>query len=307
MVMQLKNRLADEILTDIENIRNNEILYQEKNFNQRMRALDFIEFHIIDRIDAFMGKSDASDQMNLLKQYAEKVRSHLEGVNKRMFHQLRSKISKENYRGKLLLDLINEFLDNRVSTFLQHDAIGYDNLDLFINGLLTDQIMPAETKAREPGMVYYQKTPVRIIFELIKKAKFKPKDVFFDLGSGLGQVAIMVNLFTSAIAKGVEFEPAFCRYAEASAADLHLNHVEFIHADARYADYSSGTLFFMYTPFDGKMLQDVLQNLHGEAKKRKIKIFTYGSCTCEVAQQNWLIKGYNMQTRSGEFGEFISA
>jgi hypothetical protein len=53
--------------------------------------------------------------------------------------------------------------------------------------------------------------------------------------------------------------------------------VDFINTDARYADYSLGIIFFMYTPFEGKMLQDVLQNLNDEAKKRKIRIFTYGS------------------------------
>jgi hypothetical protein len=35
-------------------------------------------------------------------------------------------------------------------------------------------------------------------------------DVFFDLGSGLGQVPILVNLLSGAAAKGMEFEPVYC-------------------------------------------------------------------------------------------------
>jgi len=299
--------VQDEILSVIGSIGKDEKLYQEKNFNLRLQAIDYIEFHVIDRIDALMESTDAFDLMNFLKQYAKKVKCNLEDVNTSMFHRLRTKISQGSRRGKLLMDLIGDYLDYNLSEFLQQDAIGYDNFDMFLNGLLTNQNMPGETKDKEPEMIYYQKTPARIIFELIKRAEFKPHDVFFDLGSGLGQVAILVNLLTSVISKGVEFEPAFCSYAKTCVADLNLNHVDFINIDARYADYSSGTIFFMYTPFEGKMLQDVLQNLSGEAKKKKIKIFTYGSCTLEVAQQNWLLNRCEIQNCQGELGEFLSA
>jgi SAM-dependent methyltransferase len=230
----------------------------------------------------------------------------LEDTDKKMFHQLRTKISNGDYRGKLLMVLVDEYLDYNLPLFLQQDTIGYDSLDMFLNGLLTSQNPPVETRDREPGMVYYQKTPARVIFKLIEKAEFKPGDIFFDLGSGLGQVTILVNLLTSVISKGVEFEPAFYNYAKACAADLNVNQVDFINTDARYADYSSGTVFFMYTPFEGKMLQDTLQKLRDEAKKRIIKIFTYGPCTHEVARQNWLINKCENKNGSGEFGEFIS-
>ena len=66
-------------------------------------------------------------------------------------------------------------------------------------------------------MIYYQKTPARIIFELIKRADFQPGDVFYDLGSGFGQVTMLVNLLTSVVSKGVEFEPAYCKYAKSRA------------------------------------------------------------------------------------------
>jgi hypothetical protein len=306
MLMQLKNILQNEILSDIETIEKDGKLCEEKNFNLRLQAIDYIEFHVVDRINALMETGEVFDLMNFLLQYAKKVKCHLENVNESMFRELRTKISKGGYKGKLLIDLIDEHFDYSLSTFLQQDAIGYDNLDMFLNGLLTKQKMPVETKDREPEMIYYQKTPARIILELIKKAEFKPHDVFFDLGSGLGQVTILVNLLTSVISKGVEFEPAFCSYAKACVADLHLSDVDFINIDARYADYSSGTVFFMYSPFEGEMLQSILQNLKGEAKKRKIKIFTYGPCTLEVARQNWLSNRCLIQNCPGEFGEFFS-
>jgi hypothetical protein len=306
MLMQISNNLQKEILSNIENIGNDLRLYHEKNFNARTDAIDYLEFHVIDRLHSFVGSIDAPDQINFLKEYAEKVKGHLENINRSMLQQLRSKISQQDCRGKLLVNLMDELFDNNIDSFFLQDTIGYDNLDIFLNGLLANQDPPVEMKNRDPEMVYYQKTPARIILELIKRAEFKPQDVFFDLGSGLGQVTILVNLLSSVISKGIEFEPAFCSYAIACAADLHLNKVEFKNTDARYADYSSGTVFYMYTPFEGKILREVLQILNREAKKRKIRIFTYGPCTPEVAKQNWLIKEYEIGTGSGVFCEFRS-
>ena len=305
--MQSKNRVYNEILYDIETIENNEKLYQEKNFDIRSQTIDYIEFYIIDRIDALISSMKSFDQLNFLKQNAKKIKCSLEEIDFNMFQQLRSKISQEGCRGKLLMDLFEKYLDEDINTFQKKDIIGYDSLDIFLNGLLFRQNHPVETKEREPEMVYYQKTPARFILELIRKAEFKPQDVFFDLGSGLGQVVILVNLLSAVISKGIEFEPAFCNYARTCAADLNLNQVDFLNEDARYADYSLGTHFFMYTPFEGKILQDTLQNLKGEAKKRKLKIFTFGSCTPEVAQVDWLEKRFEIQNSDQELGEFLSA
>jgi hypothetical protein len=97
-----------------------------------------------------------------------------------------------------------------------------------------------------------------------------------------------VNLLSGARAKGVEFEPAFCEYARACAADLNLSQVEFINVDARQADFSDGTVFFMYTPFEGKLLQEVLEKLHQVSRTKMIKLFTYGPCTLPVSRQSWL-------------------
>jgi len=148
--------------------------------------------------------------------------------------------------------------------------------------------MPGQTKDLEPEMVYYQKTPARIIFNLAEKSHFMKEDVFFDLGSGLGQVAILVNLLTGIKVKGIEFEPAFCDYARNCATELNLPNVAFINSDAREADYSRGTIFFMFTPFKGEILQKVLEILRKESLLRKIKIITYGPCTAQVALQSWL-------------------
>ncbi|HZZ76631.1 MAG TPA: hypothetical protein VFE04_11910 [Puia sp.] len=306
--MLLDNGLHAEILFNIASVAGNEELFDEKNFILRTKAMDQIEFHVIDRLEFLPKNTDTfdRDKLNDLKLYAEKVGNQLIGVNRKMYHRLRSEISKASDKGKLLMKMMEEYLDQPAGLHHSQNTTGYDYLDLFINGLLTYRELPAETKERETGMVYYQKTPVRIVFEMINNAAFKRGDVFYDLGSGLGQVTILVNLLTSVTSKGVEYEPAYCEYSKTVAADLNLGDVEFINADARYADYSSGTVFFMYTPFEGKILGDVLNTLNAESKKRKIKIITYGPCTKEVARTRWLRQVSNMKDYNTAPNVFVS-
>jgi Histone methylation protein DOT1 len=306
MIKELKDSLASEVFADIEAISKDGSLYLERNFNLRVQAIDDLEFHVIDRINASMESKDSTGQMEVLKHYAHQVKAQLEAVNTSMFNEIRKKISTGAYKGKLLLKLIDEYFDHRLNEFLQKETVGYDNLDVFVNGLFTHQSLPPETKEREPEMVYFQKTPARIILSFIKRAEFKAQDVFYDLGSGLGQVNMLVNVLTGVISKGVEFEPAFCHYATASAADLNLKDLDFINTDARYADYALGTIFFMYTPFEGEMLQEVLRVLQDESIHRKIKIYTYGPCGSELAKQDWLIKGFEIKDASGNCCEFLS-
>lgn len=277
-----------EIQAAIEAVGKNAALYEETNFDRRVEAIDTIEFNIIDRLEGLLQTSHPPEELLFLKQKAAQVKRQLEAVDESLFRRLRADLRAGAGRGTGFKGLIEAYVGRDASSRRSLDEPGYDNLDLFINGLLLGRPIPAETKAREPEMVYYQQTPFRIIFELVEKAQLTKEDVFYDIGSGLGQVSIVVNLLSGAAARGIEFEPAYCAYASQCAADLNLSRVAFIQADARTADYSEGTVFFMYTPFEGSMLQEVLARLRGVAQRRRISLFTYGPCTPQVARQSWL-------------------
>lgn len=292
--------------SDIETLAKDRKLFQEKNFHARAEAIDFVETHIIDRIDALRETAGADEDFIALKEYAHTVKSKLEVIDARMFQRIRLQIAKGTYRDKDLINLLEEYFDGCLPVYTMPDHTGYDHLDSFLNGIFAFKNLPVETRARETEMVYYQKTPARIIFEIIKRTEFNPQDVFYDLGSGLGQVVMLVNLLTGVVSRGVEFEPAFCDYAKNCAADLNLNDAAFINIDARYADYTSGAVFFMYTPFEGNMLRDVLAKLHHDTNGRKIKVFTYGPCTAEVAKQDWLIRHAEIQNGQYTLGEFTN-
>jgi len=287
--MRNKNQqiLILEIQSDINAIEKKAVIREEKNFVSRAEAIDFLEFNVIERIEGLLQKPNPQDSMISLKQHAERIKHELEDLDDKLFRRLRKEIRKAEGMATTIIGMIDKYVGPHSYGRRQNGEIGYDCLDTFINGLLHPRPLPLETGTREPGMVYFQKTPARIILEMVEKAHLTEEDVFYDLGSGLGQVPILVNLISGTTTKGIEFEPAYCDYARACTADLNLSRVEFIQADARAADYSTGTVYFMYSPFEGKMLEEVLEKLQRESKRR-IRLFTFGPCTPQVSRQNWL-------------------
>lgn len=304
---QMSDGLTDiitEIQSAIQIISEEAALWDETNFANRSEAIDFLDFYIIDRVEGLLQQAGASASLQAPLEQAKKVKLELEKINKSLFACLREKISTGTVTASSFKKMIGRYLHNIDN---QGDTIGYDHLDIFINELLSDQPVPEAILKRMPGMVFYQKTPARVIFEMAERAALNRNDLFFDLGSGLGQVVILIHLLTGAAARGVEYEPAYWRYAETCASHLHLSNVQFINQDARMGDYSRGTVFFMYTPFEGSMLEEMLAILQKEAAKRVIRIFTYGPCTFPVAQQEWLTCKNGITVNPYELYEFISS
>jgi predicted RNA methylase len=134
-----------------------------------------------------------------------------------------------------------------------------------ISGVLRFEEPYAEVVRLASGMVSYQPTPARHIFDLIGRTALTERDFLIDLGSGLGHVTLMASICTSANCTGIELEPSYVDCARRSARSLNLNNVKFIRGDARAADLSDGTVFYLYTPFIGAILRDVLNSLRQEA------------------------------------------
>jgi hypothetical protein len=277
-----------EIQSYIDGIEQNKMLREEHHFDQRLDVIDSLGSQVIDRIGELLHKSNTPHKLNLLKSRAEKLMTELEEIDIKLFKKLRTRISRGLHFGKEFKNLIREYFPLSADTKEPVEEAGYNNLDIFINELLGFERMPAQTLELEPDMVYYQKTPAKIILELVEMSCLSMDDIFVDLGSGLGQVVILVNLLTGIKSHGIEFEPAFYDYARNKASELHLPGATFTHDDARNADYSMGNVFFMFTPFRGEVLQEVLAILKKESLKRKIKIISYGPCTTEIANQRWL-------------------
>ena len=265
---------------------NHPALYVEANFRDRGEALDFLEF-AVDRIEGLLLRDGKSETLTSLQCYAETVRTRLERVDEALFRRLRQEIASGNYTSAKLAQRITEYAGPAARGGSQAEE-EYDTLDALVNGFLLTEDAPEGFSQRDPEMIFYQPTPARIVLEMVERMDFRPDDLFYDIGSGLGQVAILVHFLTGIRTKGVEIEPAYWGYARRCAKRLNLSPVQFISGDARAADYADGSVFFLYTPFVGEMLDQVLERLRQLSTQRRIRLCTYGPCTLQVARQRWV-------------------
>ena len=278
--------MISEIQVNIDQTEAQPAIYEFANFNIRANAIDFIEFHIIDRIEGLIQHAGMNDELFNLKIRAKTLKEKLENIDTEMFRELEHQIQISENKGFVFRKMIEDFFSGCLTDVERQNAAGYDNIDILVNRLLSIDPIPEVKREPEPDMAFYQKTPARIIFELCKKINHH--DIFFDIGCGVGQVVILVNLMSNAKAIGIEFEPAYCYYAKEVASRFRLVNVLFINDNAKNIDYSEGSVFFLYTPFFGTMLRQVLSLLQKHSFDKMIRIFTYGPCSIEIAKQNWL-------------------
>ncbi len=251
-----------------------EELEQDRSLDEPDRLRGRVE--ALERLEAYL-LADSIDPG--IHHRARALYARLEAANFELYKGIRGEIQRGAGRDVLLPWV--------------HDAAGlaqgegYDYLDELVIGVL---------QFEEPGgivplgaeMVFYQPTPARHIFDLISRTALTERDVLVDLGSGLGHVPLLASICTNARSIGIELEPAYIDCARQSAEGFNLNNVTFLEQDAREADLSVGTVFYLYTPFRGAILRAVLDSLRREAARRQIRVCTFGPCTPTVGEEQWL-------------------
>jgi len=255
-------------------------------FIQRCDAIDLLELHVAEFSNGH--PAEQTERASALRDQAIALCHYLQHMNAVVVHGLRQDIEAGRcVRG----DLVNE-LQRYCAEPPQNEPDGnleYDHLDTLVAGILgTDRLFVDNPAEALPEMFPYQPTPARVVLEIVKQTNLKPHDVFVDVGSGLGVVPTLVSLLSGAASIGIEVQPSYCRHADECVRRLNISNVRFVCQDARHADFSVGTVFYMYTPFKGAMLQQVLERLHAEGRRRRIRLCTYGPILSEAVQQPWL-------------------
>jgi SAM-dependent methyltransferase len=273
--------------TRLLRIEQQDDLCDDRNFVERAKTLDILERQILERIENRMYVHGYRGDLADLYRRAAYLRQRLQDVNHNLFGQLGEALAASAAPAEALYGFCETYVGRAIYT-TRRPGCDEGYLDAFVNGIMGIGQTPEETVSLQSGMIGYIPTPACAIFALLEHAQLNTHDVFYDLGSGLGRVALLVGLLTPAQARGIEIEPAFCAYAQQRAQTLRLPHVTFINCDVRETDYADGTLFFMYTPFTGRMLQDVLAQLRQTASRRVIRVAAYGPCTPHIAAQSWL-------------------
>ncbi len=259
-------------------------LWQPRHFGARAEAIELVETQILERIAAEEAVRRRPD-LGELGQLATSLLERLEKANSDLLRRFEVRIVNGQFHGNALRE---ELLTCAGPHLNRGEA--YDSLDMLVAGLLRLDEPKLSSAAWDPEMVPYQPTPARYVLELIDRADIGPEDAFVDVGSGLGQVPILVSLLTGAGCIGVEAEPDYCTIARRCAERLNLAAVRFVNADARAADFSEGTVFYLYTPFEGTMLRQVLRKLEAETAGRRVRVCTLGPCTETVSRQSWLTR-----------------
>ena len=274
-------------------------------FAERAEAMDFLESGILARIDPDISDSSPHTGLAGLRNDAESLMSRWEGADAALFRSLRSELRAAPDAGAALRGMLDAYVPARSPPASPREA-GYELADVFLNGLLNPDPVPAETLPIEPEMVAYQKTPARIALEMIERAGLVPGELFCDVGCGLGQIPILARLLTGARAVGIEREPAYAGYARACADALGLGGVEFLAVDAREAAYSEVSVLFLFTPFQGGILGEVLERIRSQSRPG-LRVFAYGPCAIPIARQAWLRTRGPLPEKGFGLTEFMKA
>ena len=155
-------------------------------------------------------------------------------------------------------------------------------------GLGGERLAPsvyADEQSVQDGTDYY------LTDQILERLDLKASDVFYDLGSGHGRV-IFWTAFSTAIGKavGIEYVSEWANRAS----DLALKHnisdrAVFINSKVQNVDFSDGTVFFLYNPFQASTLARVTEKLQAIARQKKIRVISVGGCNEHfLLQGTWL-------------------
>ncbi len=250
---------------------------------------------ILDALDAGFGAVDSETVSETVGEYAtgrvhlraQAIRSRLEAMNANLYRSIRSQIIRGS-RLHPLLRWIQAAASNEEDGSPVPDpdpGPAYDWRDELLSGVLQLREPSKASAHLEREMVFYQPTPVRHILRLIELTALSEGDVLVDLGSGLGHVPLLASILTGAQSIGIEVEAAYVASAQECAQALCQSRVRFIHEDARTADLSAGTVFYLYSPFTGSITGYCTAQVAKQGTNRPIKICAFGPCTCALAKQ----------------------
>jgi predicted O-methyltransferase YrrM len=270
--------LAQDFETFFDELESDPALLEPSGLRTRLEALD--------RLDALLGSSEGEPRGGTWPSHAVLARARLarirlEQANETLYASVRAQI-----QGGLHPDLFLSWID--ASAAIPVAGLSYEFRDEAVAGILELEEPAVPALPRSSETVFYQPTPARHIFRLIRLSALSSADVFIDLGSGLGHVAMLIGICTGARCVGIEQEEEYVACAQRCASKLNLRRVTFLNQDACAADLSAGTIFYLYTPFLGTLLDTAIERLRQEARKRAIHVLSLGPCTAVLARAPWL-------------------
>jgi hypothetical protein len=124
------------------------------------------------------------------------------------------------------------------------------------------------------GCVPYLPCSVDALLRLVDHAGVHDSDVFVDVGAGVGRAAALVHLLTGAPAIGIEIQRALVLASQDLTSRLNVSRCAQVEGDAAQLTglITIGSVFFLYCPFSGERLEQVLDGLEAIARTRPIRV-----------------------------------
>lgn len=153
-------------------------------------------------------------------------------------------------------------------------AVSTRDRDVWVNALFGCEDIPDDGPDLPRGCVPYLPCSVDTLLSLVERLELHERDVFVDVGAGVGRAALFVHLASGAGAMGIEIQSQLVDTAWSLASNLAVERFGFIRGDAvALTGYLMvGTVFFLYCPFSGQRLEQLLDELEAVALTRRIRI-----------------------------------
>lgn len=196
---------------------------------------------------------------------------------------LRERLLREEVTAPELSAVLQCHSNNRTDFNFQ-----YDDADHFFDALL-DYSPPRFTRT-EVGAegLFYQPTPITLVRNWLKEIPPSHSDTIFELGCGTGRAAFAMALLSEASIVGVEISSTLCRVARKLAELNKISRFCLIENDVRNVDFSGGTIFYLFNPFKGELLDIVIDKIRVVAEKRPITVVAMGDCRASLETRGWL-------------------
>jgi len=128
----------------------------------------------------------------------------------------------------------------------------------------------------DPDSHSYVGCAYTVIWLILDRLKMTERDIFVDIGCGKGRVLCCAAQHHIRKTVGVEINPELCSAARNNVRRLRRAKapVEIVEAQAQEADYSEGTLFFIFNSFGPKTMEMVQERIRNtlSGNPRDIKL-----------------------------------
>lgn len=161
-----------------------------------------------------------------------------------------------------------------------------------------------QTRGKNNDAFDFETLAHNTIIKTINLVRPGASDVVYVLGSAKGRA--VCHLARQAVKKvvGIELSGELCRIAEGNVKTLRKARapIEIRNMDAALADYSDGTIFFMFNAFGEKTLREVLQsieNSHNIVDRLLTVVYVNAIYTNVINEFNWLSIKYDYKRPGG--------